>query len=412
MLTSIPSMTSGTGALIVDEYNSLKIPYSLDSEFEIPVNIYVTSQMYAFWSAVRPYLPAKATIAKAYVRPEDQAKKGLELLKSKNAGFDFDSIAAKDTTTPSKPSTSSDFFSKVPAQSTTAVNVSTVTKSHPGLDGKFGKYYLFQFDYNAVKTKLLALGVIWELPYADDYQKGYLFDIDVSKSTIDSASLHTFINTIVTTNDLNVSTCILDGTTIRIRFKTSDVYKFISEYAVLNIGPSSNVTDCFSQTIVQKIYKHLKDNGYGNLEETLPASALRGLPNNAKRKGTSLAIALKDSLIDVLGGSEGLLSNMQANTNEYLMGIINGLLAANSVVYDELDRIGGGAVKQKALEAFESGISRLTVSKGVKSLLQNGTELNNTTGRAIISKEDVNVVTANIDNIKKDIGLAKTQASS
>jgi len=415
MLITPPSTSDTTVSAIQAEYSKLLINYPLESPLDIPVGVYVTEQLFSFWDDISPYLPHGSKLSKAYVRPEDHATNGLNKLKELNPLFDFGSVAVARSASPVAKADSSagaGFFNGPTITQSTADSSTVLKKTHPSLNGKFGDYYLFQFDYENIKTALALVGYVWELPLADNYQKGLSLDIDLTETTISVDLTLALIASMLTTNQyLNAELATLSGKVITIKFKSAAVPSFPFDYGILNVGPDSNVSDCFSQTVVERIYKNLKANGHGDIADTVPASALRGVPFAARRKGTALAVAIRDSLIDVLGGSEGLFSVMQASTNEYLMGIINGLLASNKVIYDELDRIGGGAVKQKALEAFESGMNRAVVSKGVQSLLNSGTEINNSTGRSILAKEPTNVVQSNIADIKATLGTARTQES-
>jgi len=244
--------------------------------------------------------------------------------------------------------------------------------------------------------------------------------IELADTTVDKTTVVAMINTIISANSyLNATKCTLSGTTAVITFASSEIPTKPYEFGILNVGPNSNVADCFSEKTLQRIYSTLKANGYGDLDETIKPTLLKGLPHATRKKGTLLARAIRDSLIDVLGGSEGVISVLQASTNEYLMAIINGLLAANNVLYDELDRVGGGNVKKKAQEAFESGMNRTVVSKNVASLLNNGREINKTTGKSLIATEKSDIVASNATNIQTELELARavdvyagTQANS
>ena len=90
------------------------------------------------------------------------------------------------------------------------------------------------------------------------------------------------------------------------------------------------------------------------------------------------------------------------------MALINGLIASNNVLYDELDRLGGGNVKKKAQEAFESGMNRTVVSKNVLSLLNNGREINQNTGKSLLAVEDPSIVKSNAESIQTELELART----
>ena len=408
-----PLDSDQTVQTIQKEYATKLIYYPLQNSLSIPVGVYVTEQIYTFWDTISVYLPYGSKLAKAYVRPEDQALIGLNKLKELNPIFDFDSISVKRLEAASQSqdtNSGSSFFSGSSTPTANPTATSTLTKTHPALNGKFGDYYLFQFNYNSLQAALASKGFAWVLPYGDPYQKGLALDIDLSEVKVDINLVLQLITSIVNQNAyLNVKTCTLLNKTITVTFNTSVIPSFPFDFGILNVGSSSNVSDCFSQTVLDKIYKHLKDNGYGDLEESVGAKSLKGLPTHVRRKGTALATAIRDSLIDVLGGSDGLFSVMQSSTNEYLMGIINGLVAANKVVYDELDRIGGGSVKEKAIDAFQSGINRATVSKGVLSLLNNGMEINQTTGKSLLSTEPSITVQGNVSMIKTDLSAARTQ---
>lgn len=411
MLLVPPSASDAAYTSIKTEYSQKMVEYPLINAMFIPVGVYVTQQQYVLWTEISPYLPLGAKLSRAYVRPDDQALNGLITLKTVNPAYPFDTAIAKKTGigTPSVDKRGgSDFFTASPTIPSVQIEKSDVTRTHPNLNGKFDSYYLHQFDYETIQSGLLAAGITWALPYEDSYQKGLTLDIDLSNTTVDAASVVAFIDSILKSNTyLNAVGCVLSGTIATITFSTSTIPVKSYEFGILNVGSASNVADCFSQKTLNKIYANLKVNGYGDLDETVPPAALRGLPRSARKKGSSLAKAIRDSLIDVLGGSEGIISVLQGTTNEYLMGIINGLLASNSVLYDELDRIGGGGVKQKALDAFESGMVRATVSKNVESLLKNGMDINNSTGKALIASEAPEVVLANSKAITSDLKLAR-----
>lgn len=413
MLLVKPSDSDATIVAIKAEYATKLVEYPLLGSLEVPVGVYVTQQQYIFWRDVSPYLPYGAYLSKAYVRPEDHAFNGLTQLATLNPSFDFDSIAVKRTGASGLPSedtsSGSDFFTSKYTPNTTTSTTSDVSKTHPNLNGKFKSYYLHQFDYDLVKSELLKVGVTWSLPFDDDYQKGLLLVIDLTNTTIDKSQVVTLLNSIVTQNSyLNVSNCTLTGSEVTVTFASSEISIQPYEFGILNVGPNSNVADCFSEKTLQMIYNNLKINGYGDLDEGVKPAALKGLPQKARKKGTALAKAIRDSLIDVLGGSEGVVSVLQASTNEYLMALVNGLLAANNVLYDELDRLGGGNVKKKAQEAFESGMNRTVVSKNVLSLLNNGREINQNTGKSLLAVEDPNIVKSNATSIQTELELART----
>lgn len=412
MLLVKPSESDATIAAIKAEYATKLVEYPLLSSMEVPVGVYVTQQQYIFWRDVSPYLPYGAYLSKAYVRPEDHALYGLNQLATLNTSFDFDSISVKRTSStgiPSEDSSSgSDFFSKKYTPSITTTTTNDVSKTHPNLNGKFKSYYLHQFDYENVKVELLKVGVSWSLPFDDDYQNGLLAIIDLSNTTIDKNKVLTLLNSIISQNSyLNVSKCTLTGSEVTIYFKSSDISVKPYEFGILNIGPNSNVPDCFSEKTLQMIYNNLKMNGYGDLDESVKPATLKGLPLKTRKKGTALAKAIRDSLIDVLGGSEGVISVLQASTNEYLMALVNGLIASNNVLYDELDRLGGGGVKKKAQDAFESGMNRTVVSKNVLSLLNNGREINQSTGKSLLAVEDSSIVKSNADSIQTELELSR-----
>ncbi len=413
-----------TDSTIQSEYNKMYVSYPLTQALPIPVGVYVTQQQFIFWSDVSPYLPYGAYLLKAYVRPDDHAFDGLTQLKTLNASFDFDSVAVKRTGISGIPtedtSSGSDFFKSSFTPSASQVSTSDVNKTHPNLNGKFDSYYLHQFDYEMIQSELSKVGVSWDLPFKDSFQKGLTMVIELADTTVDKTTVVAMINTIISANSyLNATKCTLSGTTAVITFASSEIPTKPYEFGILNVGPNSNVADCFSEKTLQRIYSTLKANGYGDLDETIKPTLLKGLPHATRKKGTLLARAIRDSLIDVLGGSEGVISVLQASTNEYLMAIINGLLAANNVLYDELDRVGGGNVKKKAQEAFESGMNRTVVSKNVASLLNNGREINKTTGKSLIATEKSDIVASNATNIQTELELARavdvyagTQANS
>lgn len=397
--------------------NAKYLPYPMVEVARVSSETYLTSQQFTFWDDIAVYLPPEAKVSKGFVRPEDHAFNGLTKLSTLNSSFDFSGIAysrKSSSATASSTSVGSSFFSKTAVtESSDSSQVDSVTRSHPSLNGKFGDYYLHQFDYEQVKSALSIYGISWDLPFEDDYQKGLVLDIDVSRCEQSPTDLLTLVNTIWGLNSyLNVKEATLSGTTITVRFVDSQISHLGGEFAITNVSTLSNVSDCFSNRAVSKIYENLKKNGYGNLDELVPAAALRGLPKAERRKGTALAVALKDSLVELLGGSEGIISLLQGSTNEYLMGIINGLLAANSVILDELERVGGGSVRRKATEAFESGVNSSTLSKNVLSLLNNGMELNNSTAKSLLKPEPSAVITANASEISEALDKSRTQLAA
>ncbi|MFA5403674.1 MAG: hypothetical protein WC358_01950 [Ignavibacteria bacterium] len=410
MLLVKPSESDSTIISIKAEYATKLVEYPLLGSMEVPVGVYVTQQQYIFWRDVSSYLPYGAFLKKAYVRPDDHALNGLIQLETLNPSFNFDSITAKRTSSSSSPSNgnSANFFSNKFTPNTTKASNSDINKTHPNLNGKFKSYYLHQFDYDSLKSELLKVGVTWSLPFDDSYQKGLLMVISLENTTIDKSQVSTLINSIITQNIyLNASKCTLSGTDLTIEFKSGEVSIKPYEFGILNVGPNNNVADCFSERTLQTIYNNLKINGYGDLDEVVKPAALKGFPLKTRKKGTALAKAIRDSLIDVLGGSEGIVSVLQGSTNEYLMALINGLIASNNVLYDELDRLGGGNVKKKAQEAFESGMNRAVVSKNVLSLLNNGREINQNTGKSLLSVEDSNVVKSNAAGIQTELELSR-----
>jgi hypothetical protein len=400
-------------ASIKTEYSGMYVEYPLLQPLPIPVNVYVTQQQFIFWNDVSPYLPYGSKLIKAYVRPDDYALEGLNKLKELNPSFDFDGIVVKRagiSGIPSDDTTSgSDFFKSSTASQTSSDTTSDVNKTYPNLNGKFDSYYLHQFDYDSVKSALSIVGYIWELPFSDSYQKGLTMAIDLTDVSIDHSLIVSVINNIIQNNDyLNASNCVLSGTSAIVTFVSSEISVTAYEFGIINVGPNSNVSDCFSEKTLNRIYANLKTNGYGDLDESVKPELLKGLPHNTRKKGTALAKAIRDSMIEVLGGSEGVISVLQASTNEYLMALINGLLAANNVLYDELDRVGGGNVKKKAQDAFESGMNKSIVSKNVSSLLNNGLEINKTTGKSLIAVESSEVVSANANSIQIEMDLSRS----
>jgi len=396
------------------EYNENYIQYPLDVRINIPSDIYMNEQMLTFWNDVSIYLPYKATISKALITPEIHALSGLKLLQSKDSKFDFSTIVVLDFKSSPTSNTSQDFFSSSNATTESQAKTRTLTRTNPELNGKFDKYFLFQFDYSKLQKELSKYSITWSLPNSDNYQKGLQLDIDLSKCTQNKTEVLNMVKWIATNNPyLNISTQKITGTTLNVIFKSNNEYKFEYEYGLLNIGPQNNTTDCFGSDVTSKIYKILKDNGYGDLDETISHKYLTGLPLEARKKGTALSKALKDIMIEVLGGSNGLISVMQASTNEYLMGIINGLLAANKVLYVELDKLSNGNVSEQALKAFESGANKSVISPTVKTVISGGLDINKSVGKGLLSKQDASTINANIEAISADLALSRVnQAKS
>lgn len=410
-----PNVLNGVGKSIKDEYATHLIEYPLSEPVTIPVGVYVTSQMYDLYAGIFKYLPFGATISKALVRQEDYAKEGLNKLFELNSNFDINSVVVEDSTNQSQVATvsGSGFFSQqTSTQTTQTTQTSSLTRTHPWLNGKFKDNYLHQIDFSVVATKLNSLGYVWDVPGKDDFQKGVLLEIALTGlNTSTVADIFAFIKTIITNNFKTVSDVELNGNVIKVTFKSSDVYNFSTDYGILNIGKSSNVSDCFGPNITAMIYSHLKRNSYGDLEEEFPAHMMKGMPKDARKKGSLLASALSSILIDVLGGSNGVISNLQSSTNEYLMGIINGLVAANRVVYDELDRLGGGSVRKDAMEAFEAAMIKTTPSNSVSTMLLHGLEIDSTRGKSLATRDD-QTTASNIKSTADALSKSRNQAKS
>lgn len=414
MLTTLPlDSTYPVLSSIKTEYTAKYLQYPLIDPIRVNNSVYLTEQQFTFWDDVSVYLPSGSVLEKAYVSPDDHAFNGLSKLKELNSSYDFDSIVAKRTRKSASSSSSSigvGFFSGSQTSDSSTTSSSSIVKTHPGLNGKFGEYYLHQFDYDNVKSELAALGYSWDLPYEDDYQKGLLMRIDISSTTVDKSLLQSLISGICASNSyLNVKSVSLSGSYLIVKFKSSKIPTLLSEFAIVNTGPQNNISDCFTENTTNKIYSHLKDNGYGNLDEAVSPAALRGLPASERRKGSALAKAIKDSLIDVLGGPEGVISQLQGSTNEYLIGIINGLVAANQVICNELDRLGGGTTKKKVFDAFESGMNSAVLSKNVSSMLKNGMEISKSSAKGLLAAEQSTIVAENAKSISSELQTARDQ---
>jgi hypothetical protein len=386
-----------------DEQLKMGLKYPLDYHLPIPEHVYVNEQQFNYWNVASKYLPAGCSLTKGYVPGDVHAIEGLNLLKEKNPSFDFSSIVSLDFEKAAE-KVNDDYF-KQQVVSKTNTFTRTNKRTNPELNGKFGDYYLFQFDYEKVSVILNGYGIIWDLPGKNIHQKGIALDITTTR--VDE--VYQILKWFETNNpELNVSGRYETDqkSFIRVFFKDNPTYVFPHEYGILNVASENNLSDFFDDNTTSKIYKILKDHSYGNLDESVSGASLSAFPAHVRRKGTNLANALSLILQEVLGGSNGVISVFQQDINAYLMAIINGLTASNKLMAEELDRIGGGDVSSRVTKAFESGLNKKTVKKSVKTVLNNGMEINKATSKAM-SNSQVQADSANIMAMKEDMSISR-----
>jgi hypothetical protein len=386
-----------------DEQLKMGLKYPLNYHLPIPEHVYVNEQQFNYWNVVSKYLPAGCSLTKGYVPGDVHAIEGLNLLKEKNPSFDFSSIVSLDFEKAAE-KVNDDYF-KQQVVSKTNTFTRTNKRTNPELNGKFGDYYLFQFDYEKVSVILNGYGIIWDLPGKNIHQKGIALDITTTR--VDE--VYQILKWFETNNpELNVSGRYETDqkSFIRVFFKDNPTYVFPHEYGILNVASENNLSDFFDDNTTSKIYKILKDHSYGNLDESVSGASLSAFPAHVRRKGTNLANALSLILQEVLGGSNGVISVFQQDINAYLMAIINGLTASNKLMAEELDRIGGGDVSSRVTKAFESGLNKKTVKKSVKTVLNNGMEINKATSKAM-SNSQVQADSANIMAMKEDMSISR-----
>lgn len=377
--------------------------YPREYHLPIPEHAYVNEQQFNYWNLISKYLPDGCSLTKGYVPGDVYAIEGLNLLKEKNPSFDFSSIVSLDFE--KAPEKVNDNYFQQQVVSKTNTFQRTNKRTNPELNGKFGDYYLFQFDYQKVSDILAGYGIIWDIPGKNIHQKGIA--LDIATTTVEQSM--SILKWFETNNpELNVSGRYETDqkTFIRVFFKDNPTYVFPTEYGILNVGYESNLSDFFDDNTTNKIYKILKDHSYGNLDESVSGAALSAFPAHVRRKGTNLANALALILQEVLGGSNGVISVFQQDINAYLMAIINGLTASNKLMAEELDRIGGGDVSSRVTKAFESGLNKKTVKKSVKTVLNNGMEINKATSKAM-SNGQVQADSANVHAMKDDSKVSR-----
>lgn len=386
-----------------DEHVKMGLKYPREYHLPIPEHVYVNEQQFNYWNVVSKYLPDGCSLKKAYVPGDVHAIEGLNLLKEKNPSFDFSSIVSLDFE--KAPEKVNDDYFKQQVVSKTNTFTRTNKRTNPELNGKFGDYYLFQFDYEKVSAILNGYGIIWDLPGKNIHQKGIVLDITTTRVDEVYQILKWFENN---NPELNASGRYETDqkTFIRVFFKDNPTYVFPHEYGILNVASENNLSDFFDDNTTSKIYKILKDHSYGNLDESVSGASLSAFPAHVRRKGTNLANALSLILQEVLGGSNGVISVFQQDINAYLMAIINGLTASNKLMAEELDRIGGGDVSSRVTKAFESGLNKKTVKKSVKIVLNNGLEINKSTSKAM-SNGQVMADSANAHAMKDDSSVGR-----
>lgn len=375
--------------------------YPLECHLPIPEHVYVNEQLFNYWNIVSKYLPDGCSLLKGYIPSDIHAVEGLTLLRSKNPSFDLSSVVSLDfEKAPAK--VNDDYFKLSP---TTIKDSFTRTnkRTNPELNGKFEDYYLFQFDYQKVSDILKGYGITWDLPGTSIHQKGIALDIATTRIDEVLAILKWFED-----DSFNLSGEYEtdQDTYVRVLFKNNPKYVFPTEYGILNIASENNLKDFFDDNTTNKIYKILKDHSYGNLDESVSGASLSAFPPHVRRKGTNLANALSLILQEVLGGSNGVISVFQQDINQYMMAIINGLMASNKIMAAELDRIGGGDVSTRMTKAFESGLNKKTVKKSVKTILNNGMEINAATSKAM-SNNQQEADSANVKEIKNDCNVSR-----
>lgn len=377
--------------------------YPREYHLPIPEHVYVNEQQFNYWNVISKYLPEGCSLTKGYVPGDVYAIEGLNLLKEKNPSFDFSSIVSLDFEKASE-KVNDDYF-KQQVVSKTNTFTRTNKRTNPELNGKFGDYYLFHFDYQKVSDILAGYGIIWDLPGKNIHQKGIA--LDIATTTVEQTM--SILKWFETNNTgLNVSGRYETDqkTFVRVFFKDNPTYVFPNEYGILNIASENNLSDFFDDNTTNKIYKILKDHSYGNLDESVSGAALSAFPAHVRRKGTNLANALSLILQEVLGGSNGVISVFQQDINAYLMAIINGLTASNKLMAAELDRIGGGDVSSRVAKAFESGLNKKTVKKSVKTVLNNGMEVSKATSKAM-SNSQVQADSTNVKAMKDDSSVGR-----
>lgn len=404
MLKNKPSENNNVFLKVREDYQSKFIEYPLLNPSKIESGVYLTKQQYIFWEDLSVYLPYGCTIKSAYIRPEDHAYNGLSKLKELNSTFDFNRISInlyRNYELGSGENLEENFFKKTPTVKESKTH-SLIKRTHPQLDGKFGSYYLHQFNYDMLQFELMKLGYDWNLPFSDDDQNGKIVRINYSNEVVDILDCVNYIKSICDSNSyLNIESVTSINSEIVIRFKFSDLHLNYKPYAILNTGFNSNVPDCFGDNVLNSIYQQLKINGYGDLEDSMSNQDLKKVPEKARKKGRLLARAIHDSMLEALGGSEGVVSALQSGANEYLMGLINGLISANKALCDEVSRLSGGDVSRVVDEAFESGMNRAIASKNVYNLLNNKLPIDKETGKTLLNQEDVEDASMKIQDIQE-----------
>lgn len=394
--------------IVRDEQLKMGEKYPKEYHLPIPEHVYVNEQMFIFWNTISKYLPDGCMLRKGYVPADIHAIDGLKLLREKNPSFDMSSIVSLDFE--KNESKVDDNYFKLQSVSKTTTFQRKNKRTNPELNGKFEDYYLFQFDYQKLSDILNGYGIMWDLPGKDIHQKGIVLEILTNKIS----ETYEIIKWFETNNEeLNLSGRYETDqkTFIRVFFKNNPIYVFPHEYGIINVASDNNISNFFDDNTTNKIYKILKDHSYGNLDESVSGASLSAFPAHVRRKGTNLANALSLILQEVLGGSNGVISVFQQDINQYLMAIVNGLLASNKLMAEELDRIGGGDVSTRVTKAFESGLNKKTVKKSLKTVLNNGMEINKETSNSI-ANGNVQADSANIYAMKDDCNVGRNNQAS
>lgn len=377
----------------VQEYNNETIEiYPIELKPVFDDGVYCTDSQYIFLAKLFKYLPKDTVVKHAYIPPNIQAKIGLELLNEINPTFDFDIIVGN--------------------------------KTNPELVGKYKDYFLHEFDYSLLQNILSTKNIIWANINKSNHQKGLEIDlyspkyqtllVELIKYFVDNSLIEGLKSYLIDENGIHLQL------TQEYLFKSLDV----SSKQIINSGANNNISDCINNTSQKNIYQILKKHGYGDLKDnpTFSPSQLSRMPTNIKNRGTALSKAINESLQEVLGGSNGVLSNYQQNTNEYLLSMLRGALSAISQLAIELNTSTEGRASRIVLEAFESECLKSPTKESIINSLLSSSSLDKNDMASFISEitpakkiEDKKTELSSInnnENIKNDVSNTESDVHS
>lgn len=362
---------------VFEKYNGKSILRYPNHE-AISKSVMLKKHHFDFWETYSKYLPKGSYISNAYVSPEYQAKKGLELLLEKQPTVDLGKYK--------------------------------LSKSNPELIGMFNGHYLFEFDYNKVANSLKDYGIFWAKPNCSVHQRGLAIDIRFNVADFDTVS--SILKWIVSSGDAGLSGVLIKTASNEIHIEFSDSVLLSNKPITNTFLIENKFNDVVSEVLKDKssrIYDILKQNGHADLSDMgYDSKYIATLPENARNINSRLSNAINDIFADILGGPNGLISSYVQAQVEYPLALANGAIGAVLALSDELDRLTGGRASNTAREAIMSEVHKTPLNTFIKNTLDSFDSIDENSNKVFAVKEARVGHIAKISSKKSDVALAKS----